>query len=77
MAKLFIVIGIVFIVVGGMIYILAKIGAGNWRIPLGHLPGDISIRGDNFTCLIPIASSILLSIVLTILLNLIVKLLNR
>lgn len=76
-AKIFIIIGIVLLITGGILYLLAKIGISNIRIPLGHLPGDINIHGENFTCMIPIASSILLSIMLTVLLNLIVRLLNR
>ena len=76
-AKFLIIMGIVLLIAGGILYLMAKIGISNVRIPLGHLPGDINIHGENFTCMIPIASSILLSILLTVLLNLIVKLLNR
>ncbi len=76
-AKFMIIIGIVFLLSGGIIYVLAKIGVQNLPIPFGRLPGDISIQGKNFTCLIPIVSSILLSIILTVILNLVVKLLNR
>ena len=43
----------------------------------GHLPGDIVIQTENFSCWFPIVSSIVLSIVLTILLNLILRWLNR
>jgi hypothetical protein len=41
------------------------------RIPwVGRLPGDIIIQTENLSCLFPIATSILISIVLTVLLNL-------
>lgn len=41
------------------------------RVPgLGHLPGDILIRRGNFTVYIPLATSLLLSLILTIFLNL-------
>jgi hypothetical protein len=44
---------------------------------LGRLPGDIRYQGENISCFIPIATSILLSIILTVVLNLIIRLLNR
>jgi hypothetical protein len=37
------------------------------RFPLGRLPGDIAIHRDNFHLYIPIATSILASVVLTLL----------
>ncbi len=76
-AKTLMIIGMVIFLTGGILFLFAKFGGENLHIPLGHLPGDINIRGDNFTCLIPIASSILISIILTVILNLIVKLFNR
>ncbi|UCC75738.1 MAG: DUF2905 domain-containing protein [Anaerolineales bacterium] len=45
--------------------------------PLGRLPGDITFRRGNFSCYIPIVTSILLSVLLTILLNLLLRLLGR
>ncbi len=36
---------------------------------LGRLPGDFAFRGDRVTVYVPLATSILLSILLTILLN--------
>ena len=39
------------------------------RLPLGRLPGDIKIGSDNFKVYIPVATSILFSIILTIILN--------
>lgn len=42
------------------------------RVPfLGRLPGDIRLGGDRVTVYIPIATSILLSIVLTVVLGLV------
>ena len=51
--------------------------ASRFSLPLGRLPGDIVIHRDGFTCMFPIATSILLSILLTIVLNLIVRLWSR
>lgn len=50
---------------------LALTGAVLWvlgRAGLGSLPGDIKIQGQNWSCYVPIATSILLSLVLTLLL---------
>ena len=63
---------IVLLVVGGMVFI-----AGRYGLPFFRLPGDIRIEGQNFTCVFPLVTSILLSIVLTVLLNVIVRFLNR
>lgn len=57
--------GIVLFLVGGGVYLAAKFG-----IPLGRLPGDIRIEGENGSFYFPVTSSILVSIILTILLNL-------
>lgn len=60
--------GIALFLIGGGVYLAAKLG-----IPLGRLPGDIRIEGENGTFYFPLASSILVSVVLTILLNVIVR----
>ena len=45
------------------------------RLPwVGRLPGDIRIQRDGFSCFIPLATSLLLSVVLTILLNVLARL---
>ena len=62
MAKLFIILGILLVIVG--ILMMFKI-----PIPLGKLPGDISFKGKNFQFYFPIATSIIVSIILTLLLN--------
>ncbi|MBC7266716.1 MAG: DUF2905 family protein [Coriobacteriia bacterium] len=59
---------------------LALLGALVWlggRLGLGSLPGDVRIERDGWGCYVPIASSILLSLVLTLLINLIVRFLNK
>jgi hypothetical protein len=71
LAKLLVVMGLTLVVLGGLAWLMSKIGF------LGDLPGDIRIERDGITCLIPLASSIILSILLTIVLNVIVRLLNR
>jgi len=64
--------GIALFLVGGGLYLSAKFG-----LPLGRLPGDIRIEGENGSFYFPITSSILVSVVLTVLLNLIARLLKK
>jgi hypothetical protein len=74
-------IGKVLIVIGGALLLLGGLIWGLSKVPflshLGHLPGDVRIERPGFTCLIPLATSIILSLVLTILLNIIVRLIKR
>lgn len=61
MGKMLIILGVVLIVIG----LAFTYGP---RIPwLGKLPGDISIKKDNFSFYFPITTSIIISIILTIL----------
>jgi hypothetical protein len=39
-------------------------------LPLGRLPGDISVKRDNFSFYFPITTSIILSIILTLIMGL-------
>lgn len=71
MGKLLIVFGVVIVIVGVGIMLFGKIPG------LGKLPGDIVIQRDNFSCIFPIATSILLSIALTVVLNLILRIFNK
>ena len=43
------------------------------HLGLGRLPGDIAYRGKNVRVFVPLASSIVISIVLTVVLNLIFR----
>ena len=58
MAKIFIFIGVIFIIIGLILYFFKD-------FPLFHLPGDIVIKKENFTFYFPITSSILISIILS------------
>jgi hypothetical protein len=59
--------------VGRLLIVLGLVIAGvglliSFGVPIGRLPGDITVRRGNFTFYLPLASSILASIVLTLLL---------
>jgi hypothetical protein len=64
--------GIILFLIGGGVYFAAKFG-----IPLGRLPGDIRIEGENGSFYFPITTSILVSVVLTIVLNVIARWLRK
>lgn len=71
-ARVLIIIGLIFLVVGGLLYLTGRLG-----MPLGRLPGDIRIVRGNTTIFFPLGTSILLSLILTILLNIIIRLWRR
>ncbi|MCM8786432.1 MAG: DUF2905 domain-containing protein [Candidatus Omnitrophica bacterium] len=59
--KIFIILGIIFVLFGAGIYLFSY-----FKIPfLGRLPGDIFMQKKNFTFYFPITTSILLSIILS------------
>ena len=64
--------GIILFLVGGGVYFAAKFG-----IPLGRLPGDIRIEGENGGFYFPVTSSILVSVILTIVTNVIIRLIKK
>ncbi len=64
-ARILMIGGIVLFLVGGLIFLVSRTG-----LPLGRLPGDIHIEGENVSFHSPLVSSILISIILTIILNL-------
>ena len=59
MGRILIILGLVIALIG----LLITLG-----LPIGRLPGDLTIRRGSFTFYFPLASSILASIVLTLLL---------
>lgn len=64
--------GIVIFLIGGGIYLAAKFG-----IPLGRLPGDIHIKGENGSFYFPVTSSIVVSVLLTLIMNIISRFLQK
>lgn len=62
MARLFVVLGIVFLAIGLFWPILTRLG-------LGHLPGDIAIRRGNFAFYFPVVTSLLLSLIFSLVLT--------
>jgi hypothetical protein len=64
--------GIALVVVGLILFGLAKLG-----IPLGRLPGDIHIEGANGSFYFPVVTCVLIFILLSVVLNLIARFWNK
>lgn len=60
MARYLVGLGLLLIVVGGVAWLMERIG-----LRPGHLPGDIAVGRGNTRFYFPIATSILLSLLLT------------
>jgi hypothetical protein len=71
LGKMLTIVGGLLALVGGLLWLLSKTG-----LP-GRLPGDILIERPGSSCAIPLASSIILSILLTIVANVIIRFLRR
>lgn len=72
LARYIMIGGIILFLIGGGVYLAAKLG-----LPLGRLPGDIRIEGENGSFYFPLTTSILVSVILTIVLNVIVRMLRK
>ena len=68
------VLGIGLAALGAVLMLLA-------RMPilkhLGHLPGDMRIEGEHFSCFFPIMSMSIISLLLSLALNVALRLINR
>ncbi|OGO11809.1 MAG: hypothetical protein A2Y53_00380 [Chloroflexi bacterium RBG_16_47_49] len=72
LSRIFLIIGVVFLIFAGIFYLAARL-----NIPLGRLPGDIQIQGKGISCLFPLGTTIILSLILTVILNLISRTIGR
>ena len=61
--RLLLVFGVLLVVIGGGLMLFGRF----------HLPGDFTFRSGNVTVYVPIATSIVLSIVFTVVLNLMLR----
>jgi len=71
-ARYIIFAGIGLLIIGAIVFGLAKL-----NIPIGRLPGDIHIEGPNGSFYFPLVTCIILSIALTVILNLVGRFLNK
>lgn len=70
--RILVALGAALLIVGGLFLLLPRLG-----VNLGRLPGDFRFQFGQGSCLIPLATSILLSIILTVGLNLLIRFFNR
>ena len=70
--KWILIFGVLLIVVGAVVWLIESLG-----LPLGRLPGDIRIRGQDWSFHFPIVTCIVVSVVLTVLLNLLFWFMRR
>jgi hypothetical protein len=61
--RLLLVFGVLLVVIGGALMLFGRF----------HLPGDLTFRSGGTTIYVPIATSIILSVVATIVLNLVFR----
>jgi Protein of unknown function (DUF2905) len=61
--RLLLVFGVLLVVIGGALMLFGRL----------HLPGDLSFRSGSVTVYVPLATSIVLSIVATVVLNLVFR----
>ncbi|HSF67337.1 MAG TPA: DUF2905 domain-containing protein [Nitrospiraceae bacterium] len=78
LGKIFIGVGLCVVLVGLLLLIADRVpGIGNLLGWFGKLPGDISIRRDNYSFFFPLATSLLLSVVVSLILYLITWIFRR
>ncbi|MFN2483367.1 MAG: DUF2905 domain-containing protein [Candidatus Limnocylindria bacterium] len=63
-------IGRILVVVGLLVAGIGLLAVLGIRLPLGRLPGDISITGERGGVFIPITTMLVLSVLLTLVVNL-------
>lgn len=63
LAKVIVAVGLAITLTGALLFVVGRVPG------LGRLPGDLTFQSGGFTCFVPIATSIILSIVLTLVFN--------
>ena len=71
-ARILALFGITLLVVAGIFFLISQL-----NLPMGSLPGDLVIKRENFTCIFPLATSLVISVVLTLVINLIISFLRK
>ena len=66
-ARILVFTGLALILLGGIVWTLARTG-------LGRLPGDLSFSNGNVSVYVPVVSMLIASLLLTIVLNLALRL---
>lgn len=69
-----VLLGVALVILGGLLVVFSRIPVLKH---LGHLPGDIHLQGENYACVFPIVSLIIISILLSLALNIVLRIFNR
>jgi len=78
LGKIFIGVGVCVVLVGLLMLMADRVpGVGSLLGWFGRLPGDISIRRDNFSFSFPLVTCLLLSVILSLVLYLITWIFRR
>ncbi|MGH7180448.1 MAG: DUF2905 domain-containing protein [Nitrospiraceae bacterium] len=78
LGKIFIGVGVCVVLVGLLMLMADRVpGVGSLLGWFGKLPGDISIRRDNFSFSFPLVTCLLLSVILSLVLYLITWIFRR
>ena len=72
--RLILFIGIGVAVIGGLLMLISRVPVIN---QLFNLPGDIHVETANVSCIFPIVSMIIISVLLTLVANIVIRLINR
>jgi hypothetical protein len=72
LARILGLFGLILLIVAGILFLLDRLD-----LTVGDLPGDIRIKRGNFTCVVPLISSLIISAVLTLILNLALHFLKK
>ena len=72
--RLLLILGIAVALVGALLMLLSRVP---FLSQLGGLPGDIRFQAGGITCVIPLASMLIISVLLTLALNIVARLINR
>ena len=71
-ARILALFGLILLIVAGILFLLDRLD-----LPLGNLPADIKLKRGNFTCAVPLVSSLIISVVLTVILNIVLYFLKK
>ena len=66
MGRVVALFGLALAIVGGLLWLAGQLG-------LSELPGNIRLNGQGWSCVFPIAASIVISLLLTIVLNVLLR----
>ncbi len=70
--KWILIFGVMLVVVGAVVWLIETLG-----LPMSRLPGDIRMRGQDWSFHFPIVTCIVVSIVLTVVVNLLIWFVRR